>query len=133
MSNRLYLYLLLPLLCTFTLFTVDEPDYDSCTSIMIGKAASADGSVMTAHTCDANYRTWIDFVPAKVHKNGDMADIFKGSMHNFFSGDKRVIEKMGTIPQVEKTYRYRHTAYPVMNEYQLGMGETTFGGRKELV
>ncbi len=133
MSNRLYLYLLLPLLCTFTLFTVDEPDYDSCTSIMIGKAASADGSVMTAHTCDANYRTWIDFVPAKVHKNGDMADIFKGSMHNFFSGDKRVIEKMGTIPQVEKTYRYLHTAYPVMNEYQLGMGETTFGGRKELV
>lgn len=113
--------------------TENEPLFDSCTSIMVGKDASADGSVMTAHTCDANYRTWIDFIPAKTHKKGDKTDILKGSMHNFFSGDKRVIEKMGEIPQVANTYRYLYTAYPVMNEYQLGMGETTFGGRKELV
>lgn len=110
-----------------------EPEYDSCTSILVGKNASVDGSVMTAHTCDANYRTWIDFVEAKQHKKGEQADIYKGSMHNFFSGDKRVIEKIGEIPQVDSTFRYLYTAYPVMNEHQLAMGETTFGGRKELV
>lgn len=30
---------------------------ESCTSIMVGKKASTDGSVMTSHTCDGNYRT----------------------------------------------------------------------------
>jgi hypothetical protein len=30
---------------------------ESCTSIMVGKLASADGSVITSHTCDARYRT----------------------------------------------------------------------------
>jgi len=135
--KKLLLFLLISIICVSQGFTVDEtenePYYDSCTSIMVGKMASSDGSVMTAHTCDANYRTWIDFVPAKAYKKGEKAEILKGSMHNFFSGDKRVIEKMGEIPQAENTYRYLHTAYPVMNEHQLGMGETTFGGRKELV
>ena len=98
-----------------------EPEYDSCTSIMVGKEASDDGSVMTAHTCDSNYRTWIDFVDAKKHRKGDKTEIFKGTMHNFFSGDLRGIEKTGEIPQVENTYRYLYTAYPVMNQYQLGM------------
>lgn len=37
---------------------------ESCTSIMVGKKASADGSVMTSHTCDSNYRTWMDIVPS---------------------------------------------------------------------
>ena len=35
---------------------------ESCTSIMVGKKASADGSVMTSHTCDSNYRTWMDTI-----------------------------------------------------------------------
>lgn len=137
MFKRAYLLILLISIVTCPGFvaaeTENEPYYDSCTSITVGKEASADGSVMTAHTCDANYRTWIDFVPARSHQKGDKAEIFKGSMHNFFSGDKRVVEKMGEIPQVSATYRYLYTAYPVMNEHQLGMGETTFGGRKELV
>ena len=110
----------------------DPPVKDSCTSITVGRLASADGSVMTAHTCDSNYRTWIEFVPAKTYIKGERAAIFKGTMHNFFAGDKRVIEKVGEIPQVEKTYRFLNTAYPVMNEHQLGMGEATFNGRKEL-
>ena len=38
---------------------------ESCTSIMVGKKASADGSVMTSHTCDSNYRTWMDIVPSR--------------------------------------------------------------------
>ena len=35
----------------------DENYAESCTSIMVGKKASTDGSVMTAHSCDSNYRT----------------------------------------------------------------------------
>ena len=31
----------------------------NCTSIMVGKKASADGSVITSHTCDSKYRTWV--------------------------------------------------------------------------
>ena len=34
-------------------------DGASCTSIMVGKKASTDGSVITSHTCDAMYRTWV--------------------------------------------------------------------------
>ena len=36
---------------------------ESCTSIMVGKKASTDGSVITCQTCDGNYRTWLNIVP----------------------------------------------------------------------
>jgi dipeptidase len=39
---------------------------------------------------------------------------------------------IGTIPQKTKTYQYINTAYPCMNEHQLAIGESTFGGRDEL-
>jgi dipeptidase len=39
---------------------------------------------------------------------------------------------IGEIPQVSETYGFINTAYPCMNEYQLGIGESTFGGRPEL-
>ncbi|MEN8155140.1 MAG: C69 family dipeptidase, partial [Acidobacteriota bacterium] len=41
-------------------------------------------------------------------------------------------EVSGEIPQVDKTYKFFDTAYPAMNEYQLSMGESTFGGKKIL-
>jgi len=41
-------------------------------------------------------------------------------------------KKVGQIPQVPVTYKYINSAYGCMNEYQLAIGETTFGGRKEL-
>ena len=37
----------------------------NCTSIMVGKNASKDGSVITSHTCDGVYRTWMAIEPAK--------------------------------------------------------------------
>jgi dipeptidase len=40
--------------------------------------------------------------------------------------------RIGEIPQVEFTYGYINTAYPCMNQYQVGIGESTFGGREEL-
>ena len=38
---------------------------ESCTSIMVGRLASTDGSVITSHTCDARYRTWMTMTPAR--------------------------------------------------------------------
>jgi len=42
-------------------------------------------------------------------------------------------EVIGHIPQVERTYRYFHSAYSHMNEHQLAIAETTMGQRKELL
>ena len=39
---------------------------------------------------------------------------------------------IGSIPQALATYQFVNTAYPSMNERQLGIGESTFGGRSEL-
>ena len=36
----------------------------ACTSIVVGKLASADGSVMTTHTCDGTYEFRLNIVPA---------------------------------------------------------------------
>ena len=52
----------------------------SCTSIMVGKKASADGSVMTSHTCDGRYRTWMNWVAASYNMPGATTDICKGLM-----------------------------------------------------
>ena len=47
----------------------------SCTSIMVGKKASADGSVITSHTCDSWYRTWMQVVAARDHEDGEVTAI----------------------------------------------------------
>lgn len=104
----------------------------SCTSIMVGKKASADGSVMTSHTCDGRYRTWMNWVPASDNKPGATTDICKGLMRTETAESKDRVEVLGKIPQVEHTYRFLNTAYPCINEKILAMGETTIGGRDTL-
>jgi dipeptidase len=103
-----------------------------CTSIMVGKLASTDGSVMTAHSCDGNYRTWVKMEPHLEHNEGVKAQIFHGLLHNEFSGDMRRVTVAGEIPQAPETYAFLNTAYPCLNEKQLAIGETTIGGRREL-
>ncbi|MBQ9177913.1 MAG: C69 family dipeptidase [Prevotella sp.] len=104
----------------------------SCTSIMVGKKASADGSVMTSHTCDSWYRTWMQIVPAKEYKNDTVTAIYDGRMHTQSPQDSTKMYRKGIIPQVKKTYRYLDTAYPCLNEKQLAIGETTISGRDTL-
>ncbi len=104
----------------------------SCTSIMVGKDASADGSVMTSHTCDSWYRTWMQVVKAKDHAKGEQVKIFEGRMHTQSAQDSTKMYCRGVIPQVAHTYRYLDTAYPCLNEKQLAMGETTISGRDTL-
>jgi len=103
-----------------------------CTSIEVARLASTDGSVMTAHSCDGNYRTWLQIEPRRTNEPGAMKPIYWGLLHNEFPGDMRGLTLKGQIPDVPTTYRYFNVAYPAMNERGLGIGETTIGGRREL-
>lgn len=111
-------------------YIVDETEFDGayCTSIMVGRKASTDGSVMTSHTCDGGYRTWMRWEKAADHKEGEMMKIYKGSMRTYDVNDRHGMREVGEIPQVAHTYAYLNTAYPCFNEKQLAIGETTFGG-----
>ena len=120
-----------------TTFSLDEFQnidnlLESCTSIQVGKAASTDGSVITCHTCDGKYRTWLNIVPHSTHPTGATKKIYWGELHTETLWDLRGKILKGEIPQVEETYSYMNVAYPCMNEKQLGIGETTIGGRGEL-
>lgn len=115
---------------------IREPvlDPESCTSIMVGRLASTDGSVMTSHTCDGNYRTWMDIVPAATYDQDTTTTLYDGLFHTEYAEeDQWNVIKKGTIPQARSTYQFLNTAYPCLNEKQLAMGETTITGRKELV
>jgi dipeptidase len=108
-------------------------DWDTgCTSIMVGRKATIDGSVITAHSCDGNYRTWVNMVPPQKHPKGTMNKIYYGKLHNETSWDLRGLQLKGEIPQVEETYAFLNTAYPCMNEKQLAIGETTIGSKRDL-
>ncbi|PKP38399.1 MAG: peptidase, partial [Bacteroidetes bacterium HGW-Bacteroidetes-14] len=99
---------------------------------MVGKKASTDGSVMTAHTCDSNYRTWVEMTSRKKFKPGDTEPVYWGTLHTEEPWDMRNVTEKGRIPAVEETYAYLNTAYPCLNEKQLAIGETTITGRKML-
>ncbi len=105
----------------------------SCTSIMVGKGASTDGSVITSHTCDSWYRTWMNIVEAKDYKDNDSTVIYDGRMHTQTPNDRTGVTEKGKIPQAKHTFRYLDSAYPCLNEKQLGIGETTISGRDTLV
>ncbi|MFA7116479.1 MAG: C69 family dipeptidase [Bacteroidales bacterium] len=110
---------------------------DACTSIMVGCNASTDGSVMTAHACDARYRTWMKWEPAKIYDlkgddKGATETIYKGMLHTADEFDSHRLTKVGEIPQVPQVYSFLNTAYPCLNEKQLAIGETTIGGSEIL-
>ncbi len=100
----------------------------SCTSIIVGKAASADGSVITSHTCDGKYRTWLSIEPSGDHNRKERRAVMKNTMHTSSRLDTTGVKLAGYIPQAAHTYSYVNTAYPCLNEKQLGIGETTWGG-----
>lgn len=102
----------------------------ACTSMGVGKDASADGSVMVTHTCDGWYDHRIQIIPGGKHAAGEMVDIYRDPCND--TRPNKVPEKVGEIPQVEETYSYFHIGYPFMNEKQVMMGEFTWSGRDEV-
>lgn len=103
----------------------------SCTIIAVGKKATADGSVIISHT-DTGPDSRIFYVPGKTYKAGEMAPIFWGiqDADRPLNDDGKIL---GYIPQVEKTYGYFQSAYSHINEYQLGIAESTTAQRDELI
>ena len=111
----------------------DGYEPESCTSIMVGRLASTDGSVFTSHTCDGVSHTWISMEPAQDHKRGEVFEVFKGLRHTKFKGDTTGVKKVGEIPEVRHTYAYVNTGYPCLNEKQVAIGESTFTGPDTLI
>ena len=105
-----------------------------CTSIMVGKSASTDGSVMTSHTCDSHRTSSaIVVVPAKRHKAGATRLLTKRKDDDAGPMPRYGRQPTGRIPEVASTFAYLAPAYAAMNEHQLAIGESTFGGREELL
>lgn len=110
----------------------DIPAGESCTSIVAGRKATVDGSVITSHTCDGKYRTWLNIVPAQNLVKDSTQDIAWGTMMTETPWDNRGVEIKGKAPKTAQCYAYLNTAYPCLNEKQLGIGESTVSGRPEL-
>ncbi len=91
----------------------------ACTGLLVGRKASVDGSVMISYSADSHtlygelYR-W----PAAVWPKGAMLDIREWDTN----------KPLGQIAQVERTY----SVIGNMNEHQVAITESTFGGRREL-
>ncbi len=110
-----------------------QPEFESCTSVLVGRLASVDGSTMTSHSCDSGTdRTWMTIVPNAKHKPGETAKVYYEPKRTKGPNDLERLET-GEIPQVAETYAFLNAAYPIMNEHQLAIGETTIGSRRELV
>jgi dipeptidase len=92
----------------------------SCTNFLAGKNATTDGSTLISYSADSYFLFGALYhYPAATYPAGAMLDI-----HDWDSG-----KYLGKIKQVEKTY----SVIGNMNEHQLSIGETTYGGREELV
>ena len=91
----------------------------ACTNIIVGKGASADGSVFVSYSADS-YGMYGNIYS---HKGGVHA---KGEMRKIYDWDSNKYH--GEIPQAERTYN----VVGQMTEHQVSITETTFGGREEL-
>lgn len=94
-------------------------DVDACTNLIAGKRATADGSVLTTYAADShNLYGMLTHTPAAVHP--------KGAVRKVVEWDTG--KPLGEIPQPERTYNVVGN----MNEHQVAIGESTWGGRREL-
>lgn len=92
---------------------------EACTNFLITRGASVDGSTMITYAADSHYLFGeIYFRPAANYPNGTMFDVYEWDSGKF----------LGRIPQVAHTY----SVVGNMNEHQVAIGETTYGGRSEL-
>ena len=106
---------------TLALALVFTPRGEACTNIIVGKSASTDGSVICTYNCDTfGYSGWLTHSPAGRHVAGEKIPI-----RSFW----HPAEIKGYVDQVEYTYN----VIGYINEKQLCIVETTFGGRPELV
>ncbi len=92
----------------------------ACTNLIVGKNASADGSTIVSYSADS-YGLFGELYhyPAGTYKKGTLMNIYEWDTGKY----------LGQIEQARQTYNVIGN----MNEFQVTIGETTFGGRPELV
>ncbi len=88
------------------------PLEDNCTNLLVSAGASTDGSVFITYTCDGEFLSHLEYTPASDHAPDSFVEGVAG----------------GQIRQVPHTY----AVVGYINENQVAIGETTFGGRREL-
>ena len=108
--------ILLTLAAAFGFSSIES---DACTNVLVTKGASTDGSTMISYAADSHQLYGeLYYAPAAVWNEGDMRQINEWDTGKF----------LGHIPQVARTYQRVGN----MNEHQLIIAETTYGGRPEL-
>jgi dipeptidase len=106
-------------LLIFGLVSIPVQVTRSCTNILVSKGASTDGSTMITYAADSHELYGeLYYYPAADHPAGTMLDIYEWDTGKY----------LGQIEQVPHTY----LVVGNMNEHQLTISETTFGGRSEL-
>ncbi len=105
---------------TSALFLALAPIAPACTNYLISKGAAADGSTMITYSADSHeLYGYLNLIPAGEHIEGTLIDVYDGDSGKY----------LGKIRQVRRTY----SVVGLMNEFQVSIGETTFGGREELM
>lgn len=122
-----------------TCVDVDHPQ-DKCTVVIVGKKASADGSIITTHTCDCGVCDWSwRYVPPADHPEGSKRKIYwfpqfittppdQGLHWSNYEHKFNGLE----IDQVPHTFGYLHGMFGYMNDNQVAIGESTIGCRDQL-
>jgi dipeptidase len=105
------------LLSIFSLLGIYQSN--ACTNFLITKGASSDGSTMITYAADSHTLYGeLYHLPAKTYPEGSMLDVYEWDTGKY----------LGKINQVGQTYNVVGN----INEYQVAISETTFGGREEL-
>lgn len=92
----------------------------ACTNMIVGKKASVDGSTIVSYSADSyGMYGFLYHSKAGIHEKDEMVKIYEWDTGKY----------LGEIPQARQTYNVIGN----MNEFQVTIGETTFGGREELV
>ena len=93
---------------------------NTCTNVIVSRGASKDGSVLVSYAADSHYLFGeLYYHPAADWKAGSMLPVYEWDTHRY----------LGEIEQVPHTYQ----TVGNMNEFQLIITETTWGGREELM
>ena len=115
----------------------------ACTTILVGKGATADGSVLATHSNDGEGATdsRLVRVPARTHAAGAMRPIFFAPENypRYVGRDRGVdaylpvrnqsaFAPIGHIPEVPTTFGYFEQTYGAINDRQVGIGESTCSG-----
>ena len=95
-------------------------EVEACSNFIVGKKASVDGSVMCSYSADDyGMFQYLCHYPAAKHAKGEMRKIFDWDSNKYY----------GEIPEAAETYNVIGN----INEWQVTIGETTYGGREEMV